>query len=183
MQRTDSWPAPNVPSLPGDAVAVQLYDSARQQTLPVATHDGSASIYVCGITPYDATHLGHAATYVAFDTCIRALRQQGISVRYAQNITDVDDPLFERATQTGADWRELAASQTDLFRGDMAALRVIPPDDYVRVQDVIPQVADAVALLLERGFAYAVETADASGQDIYLDIQAVQRECDFRVGS
>ena len=182
MQRTDSWPAPNVPSLPGDAVAVQLYDSARQQTLPVATHDGSASIYVCGITPYDATHLGHAATYVAFDTCIRALRQQGISVRYAQNITDVDDPLFERATQTGADWRELAASQTDLFRSDMTALRVIPPNDYVRVQDVIPQVADAVALLLERGFAYAVETTDASGQDIYLDIQAVQRECDFRVG-
>ena len=88
-------------------------------------------MYVCGITPYDATHMGHAATYVAFDLLNRAWRSAGHEVRYVQNVTDVDDPLLERATATGEDWTALAERETELFRADMEALRVLPPDAYV----------------------------------------------------
>ena len=88
----------------------------------------AARLYVCGITPYDATHLGHAATYVAFDLPYRAWREAGHAVHYVQNVTDVDDPLLERAAATGEDWRDLAERETQLFREDMAALSVLPPD-------------------------------------------------------
>jgi L-cysteine:1D-myo-inositol 2-amino-2-deoxy-alpha-D-glucopyranoside ligase len=81
-------------------------------------------MYVCGITPYDATHLGHANTYLTFDLVQRVWLDAGLEVTYVQNVTDVDDPLLERAEATGEDWRELAARETDLFRSDMAALRV-----------------------------------------------------------
>ena len=87
-----------------------------------------ARLYVCGITPYDATHLGHAATYVTFDLVGRVLRDAGHQVDYVQNVTDIDDPLLERAARDGLDWRDLATSQIDLFREDMTALAVIPPD-------------------------------------------------------
>ena len=86
-----------------------------------------ARLYVCGITPYDATHLGHAATYVTFDLVGRALRDAGHGVHYVQNVTDVDDPLLERAARDGRDWRELATAEIDLFREDMTALAVVPP--------------------------------------------------------
>ena len=89
-------------------------------------------MYVCGITPYDATHMGHAATYVAFDLLNRAWRSAGHDVRYVQNVTDVDDPLLERADATGEDWVELAERETELFRTDMEALRVLAPDGVRR---------------------------------------------------
>jgi L-cysteine:1D-myo-inositol 2-amino-2-deoxy-alpha-D-glucopyranoside ligase len=113
-------------------------------------------MYVCGITPYDATHVGHAATYVAFDLLNRAWRDAGREVRYVQNVTDVDDPLLERAAATGRDWRELAAEQTSLFADDMQALEVIPPDEYVGAVQGIPLVIGAVARLLDAGHAYQV---------------------------
>ena len=87
----------------------------------------TARLYVCGITPYDATHLGHAATYVAFDLMQRVWLDAGHDVHYVQNVTDIDDPLLERAIATGQDWAELARAETALFRQDMAALRVLPP--------------------------------------------------------
>src|SRR3954462_14177112 len=90
-------------------------------------------MYVCGITPYDATHIGHAATYVTFDVLGRVLRDAGHQVNYVQNVTDVDDPLLERAARDGVDWTELAAQEIALFREDMTALAVIPPDHYVGV--------------------------------------------------
>ena len=95
-------------------------------------------MYVCGITPYDATHIGHAATYVAFDLLNRAWRDAGHEVHYVQNVTDVDDPLLERATATGVDWVELAERETQLFREDMTALRVLPPDALRRRGRVDP---------------------------------------------
>lgn len=95
--------------------------------VPVAPGEKLARVYACGITPYDATHLGHAFTYLAVDLLNRALVDTGHQVRYAQNVTDVDDPLLERADATDTDWWELAQEQTDLFRADMAALRVLPP--------------------------------------------------------
>ena len=126
-------------------------------------------MYVCGITPYDATHMGHAATYVAFDLIGRAWRDQGLTVRYVQNVTDVDDPLLERAVATGQDWRDVAARETELFRADMAALRVIPPDAYVGAVESIPWVVDRIEELQQQGVVYPV------GADLYLDIHADPR--------
>ena len=106
-----SWPAPNVPALPGRGPQLRLYDSADRQVRPVTAGE-TATMYVCGITPYDATHLGHAATYLAFDLVNRVWLDSGHGVHYVQNITDVDDPLFERASRDGVDWRELGDRET-----------------------------------------------------------------------
>jgi L-cysteine:1D-myo-inositol 2-amino-2-deoxy-alpha-D-glucopyranoside ligase len=134
-----SWPAPTVPQLTGVGTPLRLFDSADQQVRPVAAGE-TATMYVCGITPYDATHLGHAATYLTFDLVYRPWLDAGHQVHYVQNVTDVDDPLFERAARDGIDWRDLGARETQLFREDMAALRVLPPQDYVAATDAIAEV-------------------------------------------
>ena len=171
-----SWPQPQVPSL-GDArfdvfnrasnagtahslddesptsVPLRLYDTADQKVSQVEAGP-EATMYVCGITPYDATHLGHAATYLTFDLIYRQLLDNGHSVHYVQNITDVDDPLFERAERDGVDWRELGTSQIDLFRSDMENLSVIPPRDYIGAIESVDEVVEMVEKLLENGSAY-----------------------------
>ena len=135
-------------------------------------------MYVCGITPYDATHLGHAATYIAFDLLHRAWLDAGLEVHYASNVTDVDDPLLERAGRTGVDWEVLAVEQTALFAEDMTALGVLPPHTYLGAVETIPMVADAVARLLDLGLAYRVPVEDGAGGDrpdlgdVYADIAA-----------
>jgi L-cysteine:1D-myo-inositol 2-amino-2-deoxy-alpha-D-glucopyranoside ligase len=177
-----SWSHPAVPALPGDGPVPQLFDTASGQ-LKRACSNSHASLYVCGITPYDATHLGHAATYLAYDTLVRLWLDAGKDVRYVQNVTDVDDPLLERATTTGVDWRELASSQIQLFRSDMERLSIIPPQFYVGVTEVIPDVAAAVATLLERGIAYRVASADGADDDIYFDSTATARQTDWHLGS
>ncbi|MCU1515914.1 MAG: cysteine--D-myo-inosityl 2-amino-2-deoxy-alpha-D-glucopyranoside ligase [Pseudarthrobacter sp.] len=136
-------------------------------------------MYVCGITPYDATHMGHAASYVAFDLLNRAWRDAGRRVAYVQNVTDVDDPLLERATATGVDWRDLAASQIELFQTDMAALNVLAPDQYVGAVESIPLIVPAVERLLRTGLAYRV--AGAPGEpdgDVYYDVEAAGKQSD-----
>ncbi|MBW8870834.1 MAG: cysteine--1-D-myo-inosityl 2-amino-2-deoxy-alpha-D-glucopyranoside ligase [Leifsonia sp.] len=174
-----AWTSPEVPRVepvPGAAGDVPLlFDTARQQ-LVEARPDDIARLYVCGITPYDATHLGHASTYLAFDTLQRVWRDAGYRVHYAQNITDVDDPLLERAQQTGVDWRTLADEQVELFRGDMEALRILPPDDYVAVTEVIEQIGRATRILLDRDLAYRVE------DDVYFDIAAAQDAAPWILG-
>jgi len=122
-------------------------------------------MYVCGITPYDATHLGHAATYLTFDLINRYLRASGAQVRYVQNITDIDDPLLERAKRDGIDWTELAHKQIDLFRGDMVNLRVIPPADYIGAVDAIPLVTAAIEELANKGSIYQVN------HDLYFKVR------------
>jgi L-cysteine:1D-myo-inositol 2-amino-2-deoxy-alpha-D-glucopyranoside ligase len=114
-------------------------------------------MYVCGITPYDATHLGHAATYLAFDLVNRVWRDAGHRVHYVQNVTDVDDPLLVRAGETGQDWRELAEQEIDLFREDMTALRILPPDHYVGAVEAIPMIVEFIEKLRTRGAAYEVD--------------------------
>jgi L-cysteine:1D-myo-inositol 2-amino-2-deoxy-alpha-D-glucopyranoside ligase len=153
-----SWETTGVPSLAGygRAPGVQLFDTRRRTITPTAP-GRPARLYVCGITPYDATHLGHAATYVAFDTLNRAWRDAGREVRYVQNVTDVDDPLLERAADTGEEWRELADREISRFHRDMEALRVLPPDQYVGVVESLPLVVDLVQRLLHLGAAYAVD--------------------------
>ncbi|MFT3662356.1 MAG: cysteine--1-D-myo-inosityl 2-amino-2-deoxy-alpha-D-glucopyranoside ligase [Gordonia sp. (in: high G+C Gram-positive bacteria)] len=164
-----SWPSPTVPELPGTGPALRLHDTADAQVKPVAPGP-VATMYVCGITPYDATHLGHAATYLAFDTVNRVLRDQGHEVHYVQNITDVDDPLFERAERDGVDWRDLGTREIDLFRADMTALRVLPPRDYVGAMESVDEVIAAVSALLDSGAAYVVD--DAEHPDVYFRTDA-----------
>ena len=164
-----AWPSPPLSSaardLLGPAPELSLYD-ARTGSVETTSPDDQARLYVCGITPYDATHLGHAATYVAFDLVIRAWQAAGHSVRYVQNVTDVDDPLLERAQATGEDWQALAARETQLFREDMTALSVIPPDAYSGAVESIPQVVELIQELQERGAVYAVEG------DLYFSVSA-----------
>ncbi len=147
--------------------------------------DERATLYVCGVTPYDATHLGHAATYLAFDTLLRAWRDSGIKTVYAQNITDIDDPLLERATATGVDWRALADEQIGLFRSDMHRLGMLPPDHYIAVTERIPEIADAVRRLVERGLAYTVSndgTDGVEGDDLYFDTRGAELSTQWRLG-
>jgi L-cysteine:1D-myo-inositol 2-amino-2-deoxy-alpha-D-glucopyranoside ligase len=153
-----AWPTSDVPQLEGfgSAPDVSVFDTATGGVEPT-TPEGPARMYVCGITPYDATHIGHAATYVAFDLLNRAWRDAGHDVTYVQNVTDVDDPLLERATATGTDWQELAERETELFREDMTALRVLPPDEYVGAVESIPLVLEVIQQLRDKGFVYEVE--------------------------
>ncbi|WP_153502967.1 cysteine--1-D-myo-inosityl 2-amino-2-deoxy-alpha-D-glucopyranoside ligase [Cumulibacter manganitolerans] len=166
-----SWPEVSVPTVAGNGPRLRLYDSAADEVRPVEVDD-RATMYVCGITPYDATHLGHAATYLTFDLVQRVLRDQGTEVRYVQNVTDVDDPLIERAERDGIRWEDLAVRETDLFRSDMEALRIIPPAQYLGAVETIDLVVDAVSKLLDSGAAYRLE--DGTG-DIYFDISADER--------
>ena len=163
-----AWPAPEVPELPGTGLPVRLHDTAAEGlvTTPAAGPGEAARMYVCGITPYDATHLGHAATYLAFDLAQRAWRDAGHPVRYVQNVTDVDDPLLERAVATGQDWQELAESETALFREDMTALRILPPDHYIGAVESIALVVDLVVKLLAAGAAYFVD------EDVYFSVNS-----------
>jgi L-cysteine:1D-myo-inositol 2-amino-2-deoxy-alpha-D-glucopyranoside ligase len=123
-------------------------------------------MYVCGITPYDATHMGHAFTYVVFDLINRAWRDAGHDVHYVQNVTDIDDPLLERAVATGQDWQEIALRETALFREDMTDLNVIPPRDYIGAVESIPSVAEHVETLQAKGAVYAVD------EDLYFRVHS-----------
>src|SRR6201998_4602055 len=122
----DSWRAAEVPDLPGSGVEVRLRDTATGELI-VAASGHRASLYACGITHYDATHLGHAATFTAWDLLVRAWLDAGHHVTYTQNVPDVGDPLLERAERDGVDWRELALRETERYRRDMEALRIVPP--------------------------------------------------------
>ncbi|MEO9323847.1 cysteine--1-D-myo-inosityl 2-amino-2-deoxy-alpha-D-glucopyranoside ligase [Nocardioides sp. C4-1] len=162
-----SWSAPEVPSLPVTAPPVSLHDTASGERITPTPADGApARLYVCGITPYDATHLGHAATYVGFDLLHRAWRNAGHDVHFVQNVTDVDDPLLERATKVKVDWVELAERETELFRQDMQALRVLPPQHYVGAVESIPLAVELIEVLDKAGAIYRVET------DLYFSVSA-----------
>jgi L-cysteine:1D-myo-inositol 2-amino-2-deoxy-alpha-D-glucopyranoside ligase len=160
-----AWPAPAVPRLPGSGPALRIHDTAVGGPVTSAP-TGVARMYVCGITPYDATHLGHAATYLAFDLLQRVWRDTGLPVLYVQNVTDVDDPLLERADATGEDWVALAERETELFRTDMTALRILPPDHYVGAVAAIPLVIDLVEQLRKAGATYEVDG------DLYFSVTA-----------
>ncbi len=164
-----AWPGVDLPSLPGRGPELRLYDTADRQVRPTAAGP-TATLYVCGITPYDATHLGHAATYLTFDLINRMWRDNGHAVHYVQNITDVDDPLFERAARDGMDWRALGDRETELFRTDMTALRVLPPRDYIGATEAIDEVIEMVEKLLACGAAYTVD--DPGHPDVYFRADA-----------
>ncbi|QBI54604.1 L-cysteine:1D-myo-inositol 2-amino-2-deoxy-alpha-D-glucopyranoside ligase [Streptomonospora litoralis] len=151
-----SWPAPDLVRLPGSGGPLRVHDTVSGALRPLDPGP-TARMYVCGITPYDAAHIGHAFTYLTFDLVVRVLRDSGHGVDYVQNVTDVDDPLLERAEANGEDWRELAEHEVQVFREDMAALRILPPRAYVGVVESVQLIADFVARIREAGAAYELE--------------------------
>lgn len=165
------WSSIPVPRLPGTPRPLRLYDTASQETKPVTPGD-VARMYICGITPYDATHLGHAATYVAYDLVYRNWLDHGHDVHYVQNVTDIDDPLLERAERDNEDWLVLAMRETALFREDMAAMRVLPPTSFVGAVESMPEIVEAVSKLLSTGAAYRV---DDEYPDVYFRHNATGR--------
>jgi L-cysteine:1D-myo-inositol 2-amino-2-deoxy-alpha-D-glucopyranoside ligase len=128
--------------------------------------DRPVTIYVCGVTPYDTTHVGHARTYLFFDTLIRYIRWHNADVRYCQNVTDVDDPLFERAKRDSVDWRTLAERETERFVADFHALNMIFPDYFPKASEEIPGMIAIIEKLLSNGAAYI------NDGNVYFDISA-----------
>ncbi|MBO0770229.1 MAG: cysteine--1-D-myo-inosityl 2-amino-2-deoxy-alpha-D-glucopyranoside ligase [Actinobacteria bacterium] len=151
-----AWRGTDVPSLPGRGGVVRVRDTASGELAPAAAGH-QATIYACGITPYDATHIGHAATFLAWDLLVRAWRDAGHDVRYVQNVTDVDDPLLERAHRDGDDWRELAGREIARYRSDMESLRVLPPTRLVGAVEAMPLIERFALALADRGALYELE--------------------------
>ncbi len=152
----NSWPQIFLPPLDDHVFPrLNLLDSNRG--LVEAFTSQNFSIYVCGITPYDSTHLGHAATYLAFDLINRYQLLAKHQVDFIENVTDIDDPLLERAKRDNQDWQTLAREQIDLFKSDMSALRIIPPKKLVKVTESFDLIEKFIAQLLDRGFLYKIE--------------------------
>jgi L-cysteine:1D-myo-inositol 2-amino-2-deoxy-alpha-D-glucopyranoside ligase len=172
----ESWRRVDVPVLPGSGPAPRLHDTATGK-LVLAAAGPVATLYACGITPYDATHMGHAATYTAWDLLVRAWLDAApeaqetpaapgapaprYTVIYVQNVTDVDDPLLERADRDGEDWRELARRETQRYRQDMEALRVLPPTHLIGAVEALPVIERFSARMADRGALYNVD------EDVY----------------
>ena len=158
-----SWTSLSVPKYRVEVASkVKIWDTEAQSIAEVSEKD--IKLYVCGITPYDATHMGHAATYLTFDLLQRLLIIQGRKVSYVQNITDVDDPLLERAIRDNLDWRDLATKEIELFKDDMSALRVLPPRHYIGAVEAIPLVVKAIEKLISKDAVYKIDN------DLYFDI-------------
>lgn len=164
-----TWSSTPLPTIPGSAPALRLYDTASRTVRPTAPGP-TARMYVCGITPYDATHLGHAATYLAFDLVNRVWRDAGHDVHYVQNVTDIDEPLLERAERDHDDWIVLGMRETALFREDMESLRVLPPRHYIGAVEAMSEISELVAKLLASGAAYRID--DPEYPDVYFDSAA-----------
>ena len=152
----NSWPKPFIPVLVDhDFPPLKIIDSSAG--LINFAKSEEFRMYVCGITPYDATHLGHAATYLAFDLIYRYQFLSGKNVKFVENITDVDDPLLERANRDKLDWSELAEAQINLFKSDMSALRVIPPDHFIKVTESLSIIEGFIKRLDKNGYLYEIE--------------------------
>lgn len=147
---------------------MKIYNPITRQHETYEPRGSAATIYVCGVTPYDTTHLGHAFTYTAADILIRYLEYKGLSVRYVQNVTDIDDDVLRKAKQTGEDWIALGNRWTAHFIKDMQALNVRPPDFYPRATEVIPEIVASVDKLVAKGHGYA------SGGSVYYDVTTWQ---------
>ena len=153
------------------ASSIRVHDSLRRLVVPLPLSDDperpggrQLKLYVCGVTPYDTGHIGHAFTFCVFDQLVRWVEASGFGVRYVQNVTDVDDPLFERARRHGVGWEELARTQFQALVADMTALGWRPPDVMPHVSAEIPTILSAVDGLADRGFTYQTDAVyfDAS---------------------
>ena len=137
-----NWPTLDIPKWHQELPELNLSLTSGRQ--PDLGKNESFKMYVCGITPYDATHLGHAATYLTFDLIHRYLKISGRGVDFVENITDIDDPLFERAKRDNQSWSKLGESQVALFESDMTSLRILPPKNYVAVTEAMSSIIRAI---------------------------------------
>ena len=142
---------------------MRLYDTARHAVVPFEPGP-TVLMYTCGITPYDATHLGHAATFLAYDVLQRRLIDLGHKVKCVRNVTDVDDPLFAKARELGVHYLDLAAGEEARFEADMAALDMLPMHSTPRASSAIADIRGFIGMVLERGFAYQ------AGGNVYFDV-------------
>ncbi len=144
-------------------MSMMLYDTARREVVPFSPPQ-QVLMYVCGITPYDATHLGHASTFLTYDVVIRRLIDRGHEVRCIRNVTDVDDPLFAKARELGVHYLDLAAGEEARFNADMEALNVLPVHAAPRASSAIPDIRKFIQAVLDEGHAYV------SGDSVYFDV-------------
>lgn len=157
VSKMSNWPNTFLPPIDASSFPnLKLVDTHRGASQIEVSKD--FTMYVCGITPYDATHLGHAATYLAFDLINRYQRARGLNVEFIENVTDIDDPLLERANRDHQDWKNLSDSQVELFMSDMSALRVLPPMDLVKVTDSMSIIEKFISLLDKNGFLYKLDS-------------------------
>jgi len=134
---------------------MQLFNSLSQQIETFVAHNDEVKLYVCGITPYDTAHLGHAFVFTTFDILVRYLRSQGLRVVYVENVTDIDDPLFEKARELGdISWDQLARQETERFVREMHAINVVMPDHFVRASEQLSTMFSLIERLLQSGNAY-----------------------------
>jgi cysteinyl-tRNA synthetase len=133
---------------------MELFDTLSQRVETLQPLGDEVTLYVCGVTPYDTTHLGHAAINVYYDTLIRFLRSQGQAVNYVQNVTDVDDDILRKAREQNLAWDELSRRETERYLADLQSLNVLPPTTFVRASDEIANMVSVIQTLVERGFAY-----------------------------
>ncbi len=152
----NAWPQISITPLK-DLNLPKLKIKDSNKGMVVVDSNTTFRMYVCGITPYDATHLGHAATYLAFDLVNRYQILSGRDVHFVENITDVDDPLLERAIRDNVDWQDLANQQIELFKSDMSALRVLPPNDFIKVTESLPIIENFINKLDKNGYLYSLE--------------------------
>jgi L-cysteine:1D-myo-inositol 2-amino-2-deoxy-alpha-D-glucopyranoside ligase len=145
-----------------------LYCTARGEVIPF-TPGPVVTMYTCGITPYDATHLGHAATYLTYDVLQRRLRDRGHETRCVRNITDVDDDILRKARELGVHYLDLAAAETARFDDDMRALDVLPVWSEPRATSAIPDIRGFIGMVLDRGYAYQ------AGGGVYFDVSRFER--------
>jgi L-cysteine:1D-myo-inositol 2-amino-2-deoxy-alpha-D-glucopyranoside ligase len=157
---------------------MRLYDTARQAIVPF-TPSSNVLMYTCGITPYDATHLGHAATFLAYDVLQRRLIDRGHTVTCVRNVTDVDDPLFAKARELGVHYLDLAAGEESRFEADLAALNALPVVSTPRASSAIPDIRGFIGMVLDRGYAYQSNGAvyfDVSKFDSFGTVSNYSRE-------
>jgi L-cysteine:1D-myo-inositol 2-amino-2-deoxy-alpha-D-glucopyranoside ligase len=147
-------------------MTMRLFDTARREIVPFEPGE-NVLMYTCGITPYDATHLGHAATFIAYDMLQRRLIDMGHTVTCVRNVTDVDDPLFAKARELGVHYLDLAASEEARFERDMEALNALPVASSPRASSAIPDIRGFIGMVLDRGFAYQ------AGGSVYFDVSKV----------
>jgi L-cysteine:1D-myo-inositol 2-amino-2-deoxy-alpha-D-glucopyranoside ligase len=133
---------------------MQLFNTQSGQLERFTPRDGTVGLYVCGVTPYDTTHIGHAFTFLTFDILVRVMRHKGWDVTYVQNVTDIDDDILRKAKEVGLTWKQLGDRETARYLKDMRDLNWLEPDHYVRATDHIPEMLQIIETLIEKGYAY-----------------------------
>ena len=135
---------------------MRLFNSQNRAVDEFVPRDGHVGIYVCGVTPYDTTHIGHLFTFLTFDVLVRLLRHKGLDVTYVQNVTDIDDDILRKAKEVGMEWNELGQRETEKYLADMRGMNALPFDHYTAATQHVPEMIDIVEKLVEGGYAYEV---------------------------